>query len=341
MKARLFAVGALVAASASVASAQSSQCPAGATASSPERITQDACQKSVDLFNFMAPQLGTSIAGGNAVLGEGSTLGGLGHFSIGLRANAIQGTIPDAQNFSVSTSGAQQSNLGAKSQVLGAPALEAGFGVFKGLPLGLTHVGGVDLLVSASYLPEYRNDDIQVRLPDGSFKFGYGARLGLLSESLVVPGVSVTYLRRDLPTVDVQAAVDGMDPSNRDTVGVQGLSMKTQAWRVVASKKLFVFGLALGAGQDTYDSKASVSSNVAVPVTGGVFLRTRGQTAALEQSVTRTNYFADLSFNLFAFRGVAEIGRVSGGDIETYNSFGDKKANDPRMYGSVGFKFGF
>src|SRR5919112_785582 len=145
MKARLLAAGLLVAAGANVASAQSSQCSAGAT--------EDACQKSVDLFNFMAPQLGTSIAGGNAQLGQGGTLGGLGHFAIGLRANAIQGTLPNTQDFSLSTSGRQASDLGAKDQILGAPALEAGFGVFKGIPLGLTNVGGVDLLVSASYLP--------------------------------------------------------------------------------------------------------------------------------------------------------------------------------------------
>jgi hypothetical protein len=341
MKARLLAAGLLVVAGANVAQAQSQQCPAGATAASQERVTQDACQKSVDLFNFMAPQLGTSIAGGNAVLGEGSTLGGLGHFSVGLRMNAIRGSVPDAQSFSVSTAGAQASNLGAKDQYLGAPALEFGLGVFKGIPVGLTNIGGVDLLASAAYLPEYQNDDIRVSLPDGSFKFGYGARVGLLSESLLVPGVSVTYLRRDLPTVNVHAAVDGADASNRDTIGVSGLAMKTQAWRVVASKKLFVFGLALGAGQDKYESEAQVNSNVAVPVAGTGFLRAQGTTGVFSQQVTRTNYFADLSFNLFVFRGTAEIGRVSGGEIETFNSFGDVKANDPRLYGSVGFKFGF
>ena len=333
MKARLLAAGLLlVGAGSNVASAQSSQCASGAT--------QDACQKSVDLFNFMAPQLGTSIAGGNAQLGQGGTLGGLGHFAIGLRANAIQGTLPDAQNFTLSTSGRQQSDLGSKDQILGAPALEAGLGVFKGIPLGLTNVGGLDLLVSASYLPEYKNDDIRVSLPDGSFKFGYGARLGLLSESMLVPGISVTYLKRDLPTVNVAAAVDGQGPQ-RDTIGVSGLSLKTTAWRVVASKKLLFFGLALGGGQDKYESGANVNANVAVPVAAGVPTRQRIETSGLTQTMTRTNYFADLSFNLFAFRGVAEVGRVTGGDVTTFNSFGDVKASDPRTYGSLGFKFGF
>jgi hypothetical protein len=327
MKARLLAAGLLVAAGANVAGAQSSQCAAG--------TTQDACQKSVDLFQFMAPQLGTSIAGGNAQLGQGGTLGGLGHFAIGVRANVIQGTIPDPQNFELSTTGRVQSDVGAKDQILGAPALEAGFGVFKGIPLGLTNVGGVDLLVSASYLPEYNGDDVRLRLPDGSFKFGYGARLGLLSESMLIPGVAVTYLKRDLPTVNFQAMVEGAGAAP-DTVGVSGLAVKTTAWRVVASKNLLFFGLAVGGGQDKYESEGSVNADVATTLG-----RSRLETAGLRQTMTRTNYFADVSFNLFVFRGVAEIGRVTGGDITTYNSFGNVLASDPRTYGSLGFKFGF
>ena len=342
MKARsLAAVAVVAAAAAAPLGAQgtvSSQCAAQLTQ------VQDACQKSTDLFNFVAPQLGTSIAGGNAVLGQGGTLGGLGHFSVGLRANAIQGTLPTFNGVSVGTSGAASSDLGAKTQVLGAPAVDAAIGVFKGLPLGITNVGGVDLLGTASYIPEYSNQDVSVKTPEGSFKLGYGARLGLLQETLLVPGVSVTYLRRDLPTMNVQGMINGADAQHRDTIGVSGMSLKTSAWRVVASKKLLVFGLALGAGQDKYDSKVNLNMDVAVPVPASapvVYARARGQAASFDQSVTRTNYFADLSFNMLLFRAVAEIGRVSGGDIQTYNTFGDSKATDARTYGSLGVKFGF
>src|SRR5262245_13782940 len=53
--------------------------------------TQDACQMAVDVFRLVSPQLGLALAGGNATLGRGSTLGGPGHFSIGLRANFFEG----------------------------------------------------------------------------------------------------------------------------------------------------------------------------------------------------------------------------------------------------------
>lgn len=337
MKVRLFAAGLALA---GVTAPLHAQGTPTTTCGGQPTVAQDACQKAADLFSFMAPQLGIAIAGGNATLGQGSTLGGLGHFAVGLRVNAIRGTIPDADSLRVSPGAAQSNNLGAKDQFLGAPALEGAVGLFKGIPVGLTHVGGVDALVSASYIPEFGNGDFRVRLPDGSFKFGWGARVGILEETMVVPGVSVTYLRRDLPNVDVLAAVNGANPSRRDTLGVEGLSVRTKAWRVVASKKLLVFGLAVGGGQDKYDSQAEFRGNVSSPIIGGVYKTQSVGPVALDQSLTRTNYFADLSFNLLVFRAVAEIGRVTGGSVQTFNSFGDKKADDARTYGSVGLKFG-
>jgi hypothetical protein len=37
---------------------------------------------------------------------------------------------------------------------------------------------------------------------------------------------------------------------------------------------------------------------------------------------------------------VGELGRVSGGDLQTYNRF-DPAAGDERLYGSVGLRVGF
>ena len=55
----------------------------------------------------------------------------------------------------------------------------------------------------------------------------------------------------------------------------------------------------------------------------------------------RTNYFADLSFNILLAKFVGEVGMVSGGDIPTYNQFEGKKADDSRLYGSLGLRIGF
>lgn len=296
---------------------------------------RDGCQKAIDIFNYMAPQLGTVIAGGNATLGQGGTLGGFPHFAVSLRANAIAGSLPDVESNTPSTGGtAIASTYAVEDTPIGLPSVDAAIGLFPGITVPfLTKIGGVDLLLSAAYVPEYSNDDISITVPDGSLKVGYGARLGLLQESLAVPGVAVTYFKRDLPTANIVGV------SDTDTIAVNNLAVETTAWRVTASKSFFIFGLALGAGQDTYKSGADLAVSVQDPV--NPLERYRGEPFAFAQEVTRTSYFADLSFNILLAKFVGEVGMVSGGEIPTYNQFEGKKADDSRLYGSVGLRIGF
>lgn len=324
MKGRFVLAAGLVAMAAASANAQDARCTGAAMG------TEDACQKAIDLFQYMAPQLGTVIAGGNATLGQGGTLGGLGHWTVGLRANAVMGSIPNVDDASTApdplAGSPQSTNYEPKGQVLGLPAVDAAVGLFKGLPLGLTNVGGVDLLLSAWYIPEYSGEGVEVTTDDGSLKLGYGARIGLLQESLVVPGVSVTWMKRDLPVLSVLAqAATGQ-------LNVEALDVQTTSWRIVASKSLMMFGLAAGYGKDAYKSSATVSASIATETTGPV---------EVAQKVDRTSLFANVSMNLLVLKFVGEIGQVSGGDIATYNTFGDKPADSSRLYGSVGLRVGF
>jgi hypothetical protein len=331
MRTRLFVLFAGATLTGSLVDAQDvTRCPGTTSA---QQISQDACQKALDLFAYMAPQLGTSIAGGNATLGQAGSLGGLGHFSAGLRINAIQGSLPQIQNITLSTTGAKNTPpIDTKTQLFPMPTAELAIGLFKGLPLAITNVGGIDLLVSASYLPEFNSSGVSVKVPNGSLKFGYGARVGILQESLLVPGVSVSYIRRDLPTVNMTAN------SGNDSLYVNNLSLKTTAWRLVASKSLLLFGLAAGVGQDKYESSTDVSAHVAARV---LTPAANAGPVALSQNLTRTNIFADLSMNLLLLKLTGEIGQVSGGTINTFNTFSGKQAADSRIYGSVGARFGF
>jgi hypothetical protein len=339
MKARLFVSFAALALAATSAGAQgvdTQRCPPGTVnglgVPDQARASQDACQKSIDLFQYMAPQLGTALTGGNATLGMGGSLGGLGHFSAGFRINAVQGSIPQVQNVTPSVTGAVQTQYDTKTQILPMPTAELAIGILKGIPLAITNVGGVDLLVSAAYLPEFTSSNVSVKVPNGSLKLGYGARVGILQESLLVPGVSVSYLHRELPTVSIAAN------SNNDSLYVNNLSLKSNAWRVVASKGLLLFGFAAGFGQDKYESSTDISAHVAARAFSPA---ANAGPVSLSQSLTRTNVFADLSMNLLLFKLNGEIGQVSGGTINTYNTFNGKQAADSRVYGSVGARFGF
>ncbi len=327
------------------ASAQANACPAGGSASTisgaQANIVRDACLQAVDVFQFVAPQLGLALAGGNATLGQGGTLGGLGHFTIGVRANVFSGDLPEVNKFPAprSDQNPPAQTLQSKKQIMGLPVADAAIGVFKGIPLGVTNVGGVDLLVSATYVPTIgqSGDDVQIQ-PQSSTKFGFGARVGLLQESLIVPGVSVTYFQRDVPTTNI------IGTSNQVDIQIANASIKTTAWRMVASKSFIMFGIAGGVGQDKYDQSATVSGTVknqSVTV-GGTTVNVANQPfgpVALDQTLTRTNAFLDLSLNLPFFKLVAEGGQVSGGTVPLVNSFTSGKADDSRIYGSLGLRF--
>ena len=303
-----------------------SRCPGFAAF---DRAAQDACQKAVDIFAFMTPQLGIGLVGGNATLGTGGALGGSGRFSIGVRGNAIRGRVPQVANVNARVTGAVQSDYGIDDQVVGLPAVEGAFGLFGGVPLGVTHAFALDALVSATYVPEFNRSNVSVSLPDGSLKLGFGGRLGVLQESIATPSVSLTYLKRDLPSTSIVAT------SGDDNISVAGIGVKTTAWRAVAGKSVGFFGVAVGAGKDQYDSRATGTVQVneaGFTVNGGPY--------DLSQKVTRSNMFADFSLNFPLIKLAAEIGRVSGGKIDTYNTFSGKRADDPLTYASVGLRIG-
>jgi hypothetical protein len=307
-------------------------CPPGATQS--QRVAQDACQQAYDVYQFLAPQLGLAVVGGNATLGQASTLGGLGHFSVGVRGNVFNGDLPDIQNFTQRTTGASPAvTLPTTSQFIGLPAADVAIGLFGGLPLALTNVGGVDLLVSATYVPTISQSNVTIT-PKQNVQLGFGARVGLLSESILVPGVSLTYLRRDLPTTTIVGTAT--TALTTTTLNITEAKVKTNAWRIVASKSLIFFGLAAGVGQDKYEQSADISATV----TSTLAPSATATIPATSQSLTRTNYFLDASMNILLLKLTAEIGQVSGGTVNTFNTFQSGRADDSRTYFALGARLG-
>ena len=296
---------------------------------------QDACQKALDLLNYMTPQLGTLIAGGNATIGQGGTLGGLGHFAVSVRGNVMRASLPDIEGGGVNYGDAQRTNYATEDQWAGLPVIDAAFGLFKGIPLPLTNVLGVDLLLNAAYLPELQREPLHLATPDGSFKIGYGARVGVLQESIVVPGISFTYMKRELPQASLIASWDGGALSGADTARLENFAIGATSWRVVASKTLLSFAIAAGIGQDRYEANAAASYVVNDPLA-----RYAGGPIDYGFDVTRTNMFLDLTLNAGVLKLVGTIGNVSGGEIPTYNSF-DTEADASRTYGSLGVRIGF
>ena len=334
MNARPWLAVGLIAAAASTASAQatpSSQCPGGSLPTDPNRVSQDACQQARDLFQFMAPQVGLALTGGNTILGGGGTLGGPGHFRISIRGNAVAGAVPKVQDLQPRSSGATPARtFQTTAAFIPLPTVDAALGVFKGIPLGLTNVGGVDLLASATYVPDVSASNVELTVSGSKLKIGYGARVGLLQESILVPGVSASWLRRETPMLNLVAS------AGSSTLSVRDLAVQTDALRLVASKSFLVFGLAAGVGQDRYSSESTISGRYVAGVT-----QANSAPAPVAQDMSRTNYFVDLSLNLPFIKIVGEVGQATGGTVTTFNQFEGAQASGARTYFSAGITIGF
>lgn len=302
--------------------------------------TADACRKTTDLFNFLTPQISTALVGGSTTLGQGGVLGGFPHFTIAVRATAVKGTFPTLEGHGFNTTSAQATTYPGEDQYIPMASIDGALGIYKGFPLGVTRIGGVDALVTATYIPTApEGGDVTVTLPGGSTKFGYGLRVGLLQESILVPGVSFSWVQRALPTISV-AGQSSMNPGGTSAAGefsMNDLDIKTSSWRLSASKSFLVFGLQAGVGQDKYDN----SANLHVTVRPQAPFPAQTTNVDVSNGITRTNIYAGFSLNFVIGKLVAEAGQVSGGSLPAaLNSFGSDAAAS-RGYFSVGLRTGF
>lgn len=326
---------------ASTAQGQGGSVSASCSSATPAE-TRDACQKATDIFRYLSPQLGATIAGGNTIMGSGGVLGGLPHWTVGIRGTVISGSLPEFTTANAPGTGAPAASAyTTKTQILGFPAVDAALGVYGGFPLGLTKIGGIDLLANAAYVPSIDADNISIT-PETNIQIGYGARIGLLQESLLVPGVSVSMMQRGLPKTTITSFTTA-GSSTTDTLQIKDLDLKTTSYRLTVSKSLILFGFAAGVGMDKY--KSSTDVNVALhrtlPVIGAQRFGNSPTTPfKVDAEMTRTNMFLDAYLNILLVKIVGEVGMVRGGEMTTFNTF-DKLPNASRPYGAVGVRVGF
>ncbi len=317
-------------AGASQVSAQSSNSCGGVAAG-----LLDVCQKGADILTFMTPQLGNGLAGGNTTPGQGGSLGGFPHFAIAVRATgAPDANLPDFASIGFRASATPADNIAMKKQAFGLGAVDAALGIFGGINLGVGSVGGVDALVSVSYVPEVNSSNFGVK-PDNPVSIGYGARIAIFDGTALLPSIGASYLMRSLPKSTLTATSVGAGAVPGGVVTLSGLDLKTTSWRLTASQSLIFLGLNAGYGQDTYDASGGFTATVTGIGSLGA------QTAAAK--VTRTNWFVGATMNLLILKLFGEYGQVSGGDLTTINNFGggNKTVNDQKNYFSAGVRIGF
>jgi hypothetical protein len=302
---------------------------------------RDACQKGTDIFNLVAPQLNGAIAGGNAVLGTANTLGGFGKISIGVRATAVDGRVPNLSGITLAQTGAVQTTFATERAPVPAPAVDVALGVFKGLPVGVNRLFSLDAIANVAYVPTRTVEDFSVSTTDGSLKLGYGGRVGITRDGFGIPAISVSYLRRELPTTNLSFTTTGVTVggiARVDSVGLTGLSLRTESIRVALSKKLGFLEIGGGAGQDDYTTAAGIRAAVSTLPAGLVV----AQEVRFAQTQRRRLYFGSFAINFPVLKLAVEGGQIQGGDpIATYNRFTDLASDASRLFASAGVRISF
>lgn len=297
------------------ARAQAPECEGYAALPQAQRV----CAAAVDGTRAFHPIAGLMVSGGNPVLGTGGTLGGLGHVAVTVRANGTRLVLPDLNYDGSGTTVAAGENLFAP-----APLVEAAVGIFKGMPSGFL---GIDLLGSAQLLPTGVVDNFTVD-PDAR-KLGDDIALGLGIGARVqlVPGVSMSVMRRSIPQLRYGSMPGGDDYS-------YAIDLQATNVRLTAGRSFSMLALAAGLGWDRHTGEATIQFRN--PVT-----TLAEPPVELDLEQTRWMGFVNAGLDLSFVQLVGEAGYQLGKDQELSTDFEDFDTAGGRLFAGLGLRFGF
>jgi len=281
--------------------------------------TMQACQAAVDAARAFQPLAGIVVSGGNATLGGGGSLGGLGHFALATRINGVGASIPDPNSASAS------SIRSVYSGVIPAPIVEGA--------VGLSH--RFDLLGSALLLPTGIVTGLSAapgtpHVGGITLGLGVGLRAVVMRPALPLPSVSVSVMRRWLPEIRYGDPPDTSQPNRYQF----SANLRADNYRVRAGWSLVGFDVGAGLGVDHYHSHVRASGTVTF---NGI---STFDTGPFDVSATRAVLFVDAALRLARFQLAGELG-YQGGKDQTFNTnFADFDPTAGHVFGGVGLRFG-
>ena len=301
--------------------------PAGAQApecanysGNPERV----CTAAVDGSRAFHPLFGMLVSGGNPTIGSAATLGGLGHASLTVRANAVNMVLPN-----LGYDGSSSTVPAGDKLWVPAPLVEGALGLYRGMGAGLL---AIDFLGSAQLLPTTQIDNLTVdqnarRIGSIALGLGYGARVGLLRGLGPLPDVSVSLMRRDIPQITYGDVNTGDDYS-------YGLDLHATNLRLIASKQIAVLDVAAGLGWDKYTGDAVVQFRD--PVTTAI-----QPNVPLSLSSSRVLGFLNAGLSMSMVRVTGEVGYQGGKDQNLSTSFEDFDTTKGKLFAGLGLRVSF
>ena len=285
---------------------------------------QRVCSAAVDGTRAFHPLVGVLVSGGNPTIGSAGTLGGLGHFSLTARANAVQFVLPD-----LSYDGSTSTVPAGDKLFAPAPLVEGAVGIYKGLPTGLL---ALDFLGSAQLLPTDQIKNLTIasgarQIGGIALGLGYGARVGILREMGPLPAVSVSIMHRDIP----QITYGDLAAGDRYSYGVD---LHATNLRLVASKQLLLFDVAAGVGLDKYTGDAVIQFR-------DPFTSVAQPEVPFSLNSSRTLAFLDAGMNLSVLRLSGEVGYQGGKDQNLSTDFQDFDTTKGKFFAGFGLRVGF
>jgi hypothetical protein len=282
------------------------------------------CAAAVDGTRAFHPVIGVLVSGGNPTIGSAATLGGVGHASVTVRANAVELVLPD-----LAYNGSSSAVPAGDEVWTPAPAVEGALGIYRGKQAGLL---AVDLLGSAQLLPTNQIDHLTLdagarKIGDMALGLGLGVRVGVLREMGPVPAVSVSVMRRDIPRITYGDVTGG----DRYSYGVD---LRATNLRVVASKQLLAFDVAAGVGWDKYTGDALIRFRD--PATG-----ITQPEVPVELDNSRILTFVNAGMSLSVVRLTAEVGYQGGRDQNLSTDFEDFDTTKGKFFAGLGLRVGF
>jgi hypothetical protein len=330
---------ALAAAAALFAAPAAAQNDIGNVCESIPAIAAEQCVIVAQAVDAAQPQLGILMAGGNPTLGTASTggvrLGLIPRVSLTGRINVVGARLPDIR---------EEADGQTDKFTVPAPAVGANLSV--GLTQGFSVApmiggfGAIDLLGSVSVLPLSLLGD---EFGDNAFSWGAGARVGLMRESFVTPGVSVSLMYRSLGDVRFGEVCPGTEApagDNRSLCSTDGdfgeIEFGLDNWsaRAAVSKRLLGLGLTAGVGYDRFETSADFAVRAPGPPVGTEQVY-RFNDVAVDND--RWSAFIDGSFTILFGSVVAELGWMQGSDpIQGFPSTSDFDPKEGTFFGSIG-----
>lgn len=280
------------------------------------------CGQVVSAVSNVQPSFGIAFSGGAHTLGtaspSGVRLGMLPRISITARVNAALADAPDLLDGFDPTLDDQGRlpPMGTTGIPIGSFQGDVTVGVFNGWSLGAMGggLGAVDLLGSVSYLPAVG----QVGLTDEIVNVGIGARIGILRQGLLTPGISVSGMYRTLVSDVAFGDISAGDPAEFST----DLSMVSL--RGAISKGLLMFDLAAGAGYDRYSSAVAFDARLTCPpehCDGRTVVLRPDEPVAGELTTAAWNVYGNAGLSLLLLKIVGELGYQKAIDIVDLNAF--------------------